>query len=317
MANAENVITLKVRSRDVSLARRTQVKETLARAFVLACGLISVFTTIGIVFVLGNEALKFFSVVPLSEFFGKTDWAPEANKFGIWALVASTLTTSAIAMIVALPLGLSAAIYLSEYASSNAQKMLKPVLELLAGVPTVVYGYFALTFVTPLLRALIGKAPNGDDWLEIYNMLSAGLVMGIMIIPLIASISEDALSAVPRALREGALALGSTKLETTFRVVLPAALSGVFAAIIIAVSRAVGETMIVSLAAGAGPQFTFNPLLGAETMTGHIARISSGDLSYDSIDYTSLFAVGLMLFFMTLVLNMISRYFVNKYREAY
>jgi phosphate transport system permease protein len=317
MANAENVITLKVRSRDVSLARRTQVKETLARAFVLACGLISVFTTIGIVFVLGNEALKFFSVVPLSEFFGKTDWAPEANKFGIWALVASTLTTSAIAMIVALPLGLSAAIYLSEYASSNAQKMLKPVLELLAGVPTVVYGYFALTFVTPLLRALIGKAPNGDDWLEIYNMLSAGLVMGIMIIPLIASISEDALSAVPRALREGALALGSTKLETTFRVVLPAALSGVFAAIIIAVSRAVGETMIVSLAAGAGPQFTFNPLLGAETMTGHIARISSGDLSYDSIDYTSLFAVGLMLFFMTLLLNMISRYFVNKYREAY
>jgi phosphate transport system permease protein len=317
MANAENVITLKVRSRDVSLARRTQVKETLARAFVLACGLISVFTTIGIVFVLGNEALKFFSVVPLSEFFGKTDWAPEANKFGIWALVASTLTTSAIAMIVALPLGLSAAIYLSEYASSNAQKMLKPVLELLAGVPTVVYGYFALTFVTPLLRALIGKAPNGDDRLEIYNMLSAGLVMGIMIIPLIASISEDALSAVPRALREGALALGSTKLETTFRVVLPAALSGVFAAIIIAVSRAVGETMIVSLAAGAGPQFTFNPLLGAETMTGHIARISSGDLSYDSIDYTSLFAVGLMLFFMTLVLNMISRYFVNKYREAY
>ncbi len=215
-------------------------------------------------------------------------------------------------MLVAIPIGLSAAIFLSEYASPAASRVLKPVLELLAGIPTVVYGYFALTFVTPLLRTLLGQ-----DTVEVYNMLSAGLVMGIMIVPLVGSISEDALSAVPRALREASLGLGATKLETTFRVVVPAGLSGIIAGVIIGISRAVGETMIVSLASGAGPNFTFNPLKGAETMTGHIARISSGDLSYESIDYTSLFAVGLTLFLITLVLNLISRYFVARFREAY
>jgi phosphate transport system permease protein len=232
--------------------------------------------------------------------------------FGIAPLVTATLTTSVIAMLVAIPIGLAAAIYLSEYASSRAARVLKPVLELLAGVPTVVYGYFALTFVTPLLRSLLGS-----NNVEVYNMLSAGLVMGIMIIPLVGSISEDALTAVPRSLREASLGLGATKLETTFRAVVPAALSGIIAGVIIGISRAVGETMIVSLASGAGPDFTINPLVGAETMTGHIARISSGDLSYESIDYTSLFAIGLTLFLITFVLNLISRYFVRRFREVY
>jgi phosphate transport system permease protein len=215
-------------------------------------------------------------------------------------------------MCVAIPIGLSAAIYLSEYASPRATKVLKPMLELLAGIPTVVYGYFALTTVTPFLRSIFGQ-----DTIEIYNMLSAGLVMGVMIVPLVGSISEDALSAVPRSLREASLALGATKLETTFRVVVPAALSGIFAGVIIGISRAVGETMIVSLASGAGPNLTLNPVRGAETMTGHIARISSGDLSYASVDYLSLYAIGLTLFVITFVLNLVSRYFVRRFREAY
>ena len=297
-----------------SIEKRARPFEAVIRVILVACGLISIFTTFGIVFVLGREALKFFQSpeVSLGEFFGTTRWSPEAGYFGIAPLVTSTLTTSFIAMLVALPIGLSAAIFLSEYATPSARKILKPLVELLAGVPTVVYGYFALTFVTPLLRNIFG-----ENTVEIYNMASAGLVMGIMIVPIIGSISEDALSAVPRSLREGSLGLGATKWETTWRVVLPASLSGIVAAVIIGISRAVGETMIVSLAAGAGPNFTLNPFRAAETMTGHIARISSGDLSYDSIDYTSLFAIGLTLFVMTFVLNLISRYFVGKYREAY
>jgi phosphate transport system permease protein len=188
---------------------------------------------------------------------------------------------------------------------------LKPILEILAGIPTVVYGYFALLFVTPILKTIF------KDEIQVYNMLSAGLVMGIMILPLIASMSEDALSAVPRALREGAYAMGATKLETSLQVVVPAALSGIGAAVIVGISRAVGETMIVAVAAGAGPNFSFNLLDAAETMTGHIARISGGDLSYNSIDYTSLFAIALMLFLVTLVLNLISQWVVNKFREQY
>jgi phosphate transport system permease protein len=297
-----------------SIEKRTRPFEAVVRFVLVACGLVSIFTTLGIVLVLGREALKFFQSpeVSLGQFFTATRWAPESGFFGIAPLVASTLITSLIAMLVALPIGLSAAIFLSEYATPKARKILKPVVELLAGVPTVVYGYFALTFVTPLLRSLLG-----ENTVEIYNMASAGLVMGIMIVPIIASISEDALSAVPRSLREGSLGLGATPWETTFGVVLPAAISGIVAAVIIGISRAVGETMIVSLAAGAGPNFTANPFRAAETMTGHIARISSGDLSYDSIDYTSLFAIGLILFLMTLMLNLISRYFVNRYRESY
>jgi phosphate transport system permease protein len=250
--------------------------------------------------------------VSLIEFFGGTRWNPQIGQFGIWPLVNSTMMTSTVAMLVALPLGLSTAIFLSEYASERARKLLKPILEVLAGVPTVVYGYFALTFMTPLLRSIFGV-----DAVDIYNTASAGIVIGILIIPTVSSMSEDALSAVPRSLREAAYGLGATKLETAIKVVVPAALSGIAAAFIIAISRAVGETMIVAIAAGAGSNFTFNPFEAAETMTGHIVRISGGDLSYDSIDYNSIFAIGLMLFFMTLGLNIISQRIVRRFREVY
>ena len=261
-----------------------------------------------------NAGIEIFNgrKVTLSEFFGKTEWNPQIGKFGIWALANSTLLTSIVAILVALPLGLSAAIYLSEYASDRARKILKPILEVLAGVPTVVYGYFALNFMTPLLRGIFGKGT-----VEIYNTASAGIVIGILILPLVSSMSEDALSAVPRSLREAAYGLGATKLETAIKVVVPAAFSGIAAAVIVAISRAIGETMIVAIAAGAGPAFTFNPFKAAETMTGHIVRISGGDLSYDSIDYNSLFAIGLMLFLMTLVLNIISQRIVKHFREEY
>lgn len=250
--------------------------------------------------------------VTLREFFGTTEWNPQIGRFGIWALVNATMMTSLIALAVALPSGLSVAIYLSEYASDRARATLKPILEILAGVPTVVYGYFALTFMTPLLRLIIGQ-----HIVEIYNTASAGLVIGILILPIVSSMSEDALSAVPNSLREAAYGLGATKLETALKVVVPAAFSGIAAAFIVAASRAVGETMIVAVAAGAGPNFTFNPFRAAETMTGHIVRISGGDLSYNSLDYNSLFAIGLLLFFMTLGLNIISQKIVERFREAY
>jgi phosphate transport system permease protein len=250
--------------------------------------------------------------VTLREFFGRTEWNPQIGKFGIWALVNATLMTSLSALLVALPIGLSIAIYLSEYASDRARGILKPILEILAGVPTVVYGYFALTFMTPLLRAIFGV-----ETVEIYNTASAGLVIGILIIPMVSSMSEDALSAVPRSLREAAYGLGATKLETAVKVVVPAAISGITAAFIVAASRAIGETMIVAIAAGAGSAFTFNPFKAAETMTGHIVRISGGDLSYDSLDYNSLFAIGLLLFFMTLGLNILSQQVVRRFREVY
>jgi phosphate transport system permease protein len=220
--------------------------------------------------------------------------------------------TTFIGMLVALPLGLFVAVYLSEYASSRARSIIKPVLEVLAGIPTVVYGFFALTFITPLLRTVLGK-----DVVEIYNTASAGIAMGILILPTIATMSEDALNAVPDALRQAAYGLGATRLETALRIVVPAAISGIAAAFIVGISRAIGETMIVALAAGAGPNLTFNPFKPAETMTGYIVRISGGDLSYDSIDYNSIFAIGLLLFFITLTLNIISQRIVRRFREEY
>lgn len=259
-----------------------------------------------------GSSVEIATTVSLREFFTGTDWNPQIGKFGIWALANATLMTSLTAILVALPLGLATAIYLSEYASTRARNALKPVLEVLAGVPTVVYGYFALTFMTPLLRTFFGL-----ERVEIYNTASAGIVIGILILPLVSSMSEDALSAVPRSLREAAYGLGATRLETALRVVLPAALSGIVAAFIIAISRAFGETMIVAIAAGAGPSFTFNPFEAAETMTGHIVRISGGDLSYDSLDYNSIFAIGLMLFLMTLSLNIFSQRIVRRFREVY
>ena len=298
----------------VNLRRRRRLSETLIQGFLFFCGAFSILTTLGIVYEIGKEALLFFGspAVNLWDFFTGTKWQPQAGEFGILPLVNATLMTTFFAMLIALPLGLCVAIYLSEYASPRLRNWLKPLLEILAGIPTVVYGYFALTFMTPLLRLIFG-----NDVVGIYNTASAGLVMGILILPLIASMSEDALSAVPRSLREAAYGLGATKLETVIKVVLPAALSGLAAAFIVGISRAIGETMIVALAAGAGPNFTFNPFKGAETMTGHIVRISGGDLSYDSVDYNSLFAIGILLFFSTLLLNIISQRIVRRFREVY
>lgn len=307
------------------LIKRPRIGETLIQGFLFLCGAISILTTVGIIYELGKEALLFFRSpdVTLVEFFTSTHWQPAILDFGIWPLVLATVFTSLIAMVVALPLGLGTAIYLSEYASERARNTVKPILEVLAGVPTVVYGYFALTFMTPLLRTIFG-----ENNVQIFNTASAGIVVGILIIPLVSSLSEDALHAVPDGLRQAAYGLGATKLETSLKIVLPAALSGITAAFVVAISRAIGETMVVAIAAGAGPKnFDFgqdslfghilNPFVAAETMTGHIVRISGGDLSYDSIDYNSIFAIGLMLFLMTLGLNMLSRRFVSRFREVY
>lgn len=259
-----------------------------------------------------GETINYPDAPGIVEFFTNTQWQPQVGEFGILPLVMATLMTSALAMLVAIPLGVGSAIYLSEYARPRVRGTLKPILEILAGVPTVVYGYFAIQFMTPLLQRITPEGTVG-----VYNVMSAGLVMGIMILPTISSMSEDALSAVPDALRRASFGLGATRLETSLNVVIPAALSGIVAAFIVGISRAVGETMIVAIAAGARPNFTFNPFEAAETMTGHIARISGGDLSYDSIDYNSIFVIGLTLFVITLVLNLISSWVARRFREAY
>ena len=310
----------------LDLTRRRRVGESLIQGFLLFCGAVSILTTIGIVYVLGQETWLFFRrpEVSLTEFFTGIKWQPAILEFGIWPLVNATLLTSLIAMAVALPLGLMIALYLSEYASNRARNTLKPILEVLAGIPTVVYGYFALMFMTPILRNIFGR-----DVVDIYNTASAGIVIGILILPLIASMSEDALTAVPRSLREAAFGVGATRLETAVWIVLPAALSGLAAAFIVAISRAIGETMVVAIAAGAGPRNfnswdqaldgaqILNPFKAAETMTGHIVRISGGDISYDTLDYDSLFAIGALLFLITLALNFLSRYVVRRFREVY
>lgn len=300
--------------RKFDLKARPRIGELVIRSFLFFCAVASIFTTIGIVVVLGRESLRFFTSdeVNIFKFFTSMSWQPAIREFGILPLINATLMTSLIAMLVAGPIGLCVAIYLSEYASESVRSFLKPIVEVLAGIPTIVYGYFALTFMTPLLRSIFGA-----DVVDIYNTASAGIVMGILILPLVSSMSEDALSAVPHSLREGAYAMGATKLETSIQVVVPAAFSGIAAAFVVGLSRAVGETMIVALAAGAGPAFTFNPFQSAETMTGHIVRISSGDLSFNSIDYNSIFAIGLMLFITTLVLNIVNRRIVKRYREVY
>jgi len=295
-----------------NLRRRPRPGETVIQALLFLAASISIFTTIGIVASLGVEAFTFFREVSLVQFFTDTVWQPAIERFGILPLLSATLATSFWAMLLALPLGLLVAIYLSEYAPRKVRNFLKPVLELLAGIPTVVYGYFALNTVTPIIRNLFGQ-----QRVDVYNTLSAGLVMGILILPLIASMCEDALSSVPRSLKEGAYAMGANKLEVSLTVVVPAAFSGIAAAFILGLSRAVGETMIVAMAAGAGPKLTLNPFKSAETMTGHIVRISGGDLSYDSMDYQSLFAIALVLFIVTLGLNMLSTRIVRRFREVY
>ena len=294
-------------------SRARHFREQAIKIVLAACAYVSVLTTFGIVFVLLFETINFFREVSIVEFFTSTTWsAAFANpQFGILVLASGTLLTTLIAIAVALPVGLLAAIFLSEYASPRLRRWLKPALEILAGVPTIVYGYFALTFVTPLLRETI--LPS----MTIFNALSAGLVMGVMIIPTIASVSEDAIHAVPRSLREGAYALGATKRETATRIVLPAALSGIVAATILGISRAVGETMIVAVAAGNLAQLTANPLQSVQTMTAFIVQVASGDTPTGSLTYNTIFAVGSTLFIMTLILNIVSYVFVRRFREAY
>jgi phosphate transport system permease protein len=295
-------------------SRRVRPGELLIQSILFFCAVVSILTTLGIVAVLGEESLRFFTSgeVKILEFFTAGHWQPAIGVFGILPLVTSTFLTSFMAMAIAGPLGLTIAVYLSEYAPERFRSIVKPVLEILAGVPTVVYGYFALTFITPVLRSVFG-----NEVVNVYNTASAGIAMGILILPLVSSMAEDALSSVPRSLREGAYAVGATKLETSMHVVVPAAFSGIAAAFVIGLSRAIGETMIVALAAGAGPALTLNPFKAAETMTGHIVRISGGDLSFDTIDYNSIFAIGLMLFIITLALNVVNRWIVKRFREVY
>ncbi|MCX7687584.1 MAG: phosphate ABC transporter permease subunit PstC [Fimbriimonadales bacterium] len=310
-ANSTEVTQAVVRMPTASARKRVRWEERIVRVFLFLCAALSVLTTAAIVFILFSQSLGFFRKASVVEFLTGTEWAPLFNPpaYGVLPLVTGTLLTSLIAMLVAGPMGLLVAVYLSEYASPRLRRVVKPVLEVLAGIPTVVYGYFALTFVTPLLQKFI-------PGLEGFNALSAGLVMGIMILPTVASLSEDALYAVPNSLRYGSLALGATRFQTTWGVVVPAAMSGISASFILGVARAVGETMIVAIAAGQQANFTFNPLRAVETMTTYIVRIAMGDVPYGSPEYYSLFAVGLLLFLITLALNLISEAVRRRYKGA-
>jgi phosphate transport system permease protein len=287
------------------------IQENVVAAILFSCALISILTTFGIVFIIFQVAFEFFQEVSLTDFFLDTKWTPlfAERHFGVWPLINGTFLTTAIAMSVAIPLGLCSAIYLGEYAPPKVAAILRPAFELLAGIPTVVYGYFALLFVTPVLRSFLP--------LEIFNALSAGLMMGVMITPTVGSISLDAIRAVPRSLREGAYALGITKLESIFRVVLPAALSGITASIILGISRAVGETMTVVIAAGQQPKLTINLLESVETMTAYMAQISGGDSPRGSVNFKTLYAVGAVLFVLTLSLNIVSYWISNRFKEKY
>jgi phosphate transport system permease protein len=276
------------------------------------CALLSIGTTIGIIAVLTVETVAFLRQVSIVEFLTGTEWTPlfAVPRFGVLPLVAGTALVSLIAMLVALPMGLLSAIYLSEYAGDGVRRVLKPVLELLAGIPTVVYGYFALLFVTPLLQRVMPSLSG-------FNALSPGIVMGIMILPLVSSLAEDAMRGVPRGLREGSYALGATKMQTSLRVVVPAAFSGITAAFILAVSRAIGETMIVAIAAGQQPRLTLDPTVPVETMTAYIVQISLGDTPQGTIEYRTIFAVGMLLFIGTFGLNLVSAWLRERYREEY
>lgn len=289
--------------------RRRLLIERLVHAILFCCGLVSVLTSVGIVVVLAAETVGFFSKVSLFDFLTDLEWTPLfADKhFGILPLVSGTVLVSLIAMAVALPFGLLIAIYLSEFASARARAVLKPILEVLAGIPTIVYGYFALLFVTPLLQQVFPELGG-------FNALSPGIVMGFMILPMIASLSEDALYAVPQSLREAAYALGSTRIQMVFKVLVPAALGGITASFILAISRAIGETMIVAIAAGQQPNLTFNPLNPVETMTAYIVQVSLGDTPHGTLEYQTIFAVGTMLFVMTLVMNCVSLWVRERFR---
>lgn len=294
--------------------KKHRLHERIIESVMFLFALFSMLITVGIVVILTRESFLFFSdpKVNLVGFLTGRDWQPMIDQFGFLPLLNATFTTSIIAMLLGIPVGLFVAIYLAEYANDRMRGILKPTLEVLAGIPTIVYGYFALTFMTPLLRSLFGQSR-----VEIYNTASAGLVIGILVLPMIATMAEDAISSVPKELRLAAYALGGTKIETTFKVVIPAALSGLSATFLLALSRAIGETMVVALAAGAGPNLTANPFKAAETITGYIVRISGGDVSYNSVDYNSIFALGLVLFLITFTLNLVSRKVSTIFHQEY
>ncbi|MBM7604704.1 phosphate transport system permease protein [Metabacillus crassostreae] len=288
------------------------VTEKFIPKFLLAIATISILTTIGIVITLLTETINFFRDVPFLDFYTGIELNPLGDNavFGVLPLLTGTIISTIIAMFVAIPIGLMAAIFLSEYASEKVRRILKPILEILAGIPTIVYGFFAFTFVTPLLRSFIPA-------LDPTNILSPGLVMGIMIIPMVASLSEDAMSSVPNSMREGALALGSTKLEVTFKIVVPAAISGIIASFVLGISRAIGETMIVAIASGSNKNFTFDITQSMQTMTAYIVEVTGGEAPAGSTIYYSLYAVAMTLFVFTLIMNLIAQYISRKYREEY
>ncbi|MCX7793828.1 MAG: phosphate ABC transporter permease subunit PstC [Thermodesulfovibrionales bacterium] len=291
---------------------KQKIKEHMIEASLFLGALSSIFITVSIVFILSYESFGFFKEVSLVEFLTGTVWTPlfADPKFGILPLVAGTFLITIIALIVAVPLGLTAAIYLSEYAPHKFRETVKPILELLEAVPTVVYGYFALLFLTPLLQKIIPDLSG-------FNALSPGIIIGIMIIPYVSSVSEDAMKAVPMHIREGSYAMGATKFQTAFKVIIPAAFSGISAAFIMGVSRAIGETMVVAIAAGMMPNFTANPLEPVQTLTSYIVQVSLGDVPHGTMEYRTIFAAGIVLFFITLILNIIGFFLRKKIREAY
>lgn len=305
--NVRELIDQKNNSKNIS-----NLTEKSVPFFLFLIASISILTTIGIIFTLSTETIEFFKIVPIWDFFTGTVLKPLSQnpEFGILPLITGTITSSVIAMLVAAPIGMMAAIYLSEYASDKARKIIKPLLEILAGIPTIVYGFFAFTFVTPLLREIIPS-------LGATNILSPGIVMGIMIIPMITSMSEDAMTAVPNAMREGALGLGSTKLEVAFKIVIPAALSGIIASFVLGISRAIGETMIVTIASGSSKNLTFDITQSMQTMTAYIVEVTGGDAPVGSTIYFSLYAVAMTLFVFTLIMNLLARYISRKFREEY
>lgn len=291
---------------------KVHLSDKLVPIFLFLCAALSVVTTIGIVYTLFSETFSFLKQVKITEFLFGTKWSPliAPKSFGILPLLGGTLMITVIACLVAIPIGLASAIYLSEYAPARVRKIVKPILEVLAGIPTIVYGYFALTFVTPLLKFIFPST-------GMFNALSAGLVVGIMIIPMVSSLSEDAMSAVPRSLRNGAYALGATRFEVALKIVVPAAFSGIVSSAVLAFSRAIGETMIVTIAAGATPHLTWNPLESIQTMTAYIVQVSMGDTPHGSIEYGTIFAVGMTLFVITFLLNILALWVARRFREEY
>ena len=287
-------------------------KERLIEAVLLAAAAVSVLTTLGIVYVLLSESVRFFETISIIDFLTDTQWTPlfDDAHFGIMVLVSGTLVSSFVALVVAIPVGTVIAIYLSEFADSRVREVAKPVLELLGGIPTIVFGYFALLVVTPILQVVLPGLPG-------FSLLSAGLVMGIMIVPYISSLSEDAMRAVPMSMREGSYAMGATRLYTAIHVVVPAAISGLAASYILGISRAVGETMILAVAAGMQPNLTWNPMEPAATITSYIVQVALGDLPHGSIGYQTIFAAGLTLLLITLVFNILGQWLRAKYRENY